>query len=100
MILVVEKRQSDTSRLLITIGIHQKEQLQYLENIQNILNKPILQSNSFDINANQNQEEDILYSRFPATSLEVFNKLDDEVKSLKCANIDVYNSLVIYLFIT
>jgi len=41
-----------------------------------------------------NKEEDIIYSQFPATSLDVLNKLDNEVKVLKSMKIDVYNALV------
>lgn len=57
-ILDIEKWQSDTSRLLITVGIHQKEQLRYLENIQNVVIS--VNSTSFsnvDINKDCNKKE-------------------------------------------
>ncbi|XP_025419952.1 uncharacterized protein LOC112690209 isoform X1 [Sipha flava] len=89
------KWQTDTSRLLITMGLHQKEKLQYLKNIQSMVNNintvPI---NSHD-NTNRYKEEGIaIYNRFPATSLDILNKLDDEVKILKSTKIDAYNTLV------
>jgi hypothetical protein len=92
---VLEKWLTDTSRLLITMGLHQKVQLQYLENIQSMVNNintvPI---NSYD-NTNRYKEEDIaIYYRFPATSLDILNKLDDEVKILKSTKIYAYNALV------
>ncbi|KAF0750281.1 putative leucine-rich repeat-containing protein [Aphis craccivora] len=88
--LVIEKWQSDTTRLIITMGIHQKEQLQYLENIQHIVNTASVTSISNDIN----KEEDIIYIKFPITSLETINELDNEVKQLKLLKVVVYDSLI------
>jgi len=72
------------------MGIHQKEQLQYLENIQHIVNTASVTSISNDIN----KEEDIIYIKFPITSLETINELDNEVKQLKLLKVVVYDSLV------
>lgn len=44
----------------------------------------------------KNKEADIIYCQFPATSLDVLDKLDNEVKVLKFTKIDVYNALVSY----
>lgn len=94
-ILVIEKWQSNTSRLLISMGIHQKEQLKYLDNIQTIVNTANVSSiSNVDINKDKNKEEDIIYRQFPITSLETLNKLDDELKQLKLAKVDVYDALV------
>lgn len=61
-----------------------------MENIQNIFNSVNTTSREFcNISANE-KEEDHLYKQFPAMSLDIFNTLDDEVKLLKSAKIDVY----------
>lgn len=96
--LVIEKWQSDTSRLIITMGIHQKEQLKYLENIHYTVNTASITSISNDINKDKNKEEDIIYSKFPITSLETLNELDNEVKQLKLLKVDVYDALVSFKF--
>ncbi|KAL5237318.1 hypothetical protein ACI65C_004728 [Semiaphis heraclei] len=90
---IIDKWQRDTSRLLITMSLHQKEQLNYLQNIQMMVNNINTMPTDVD-NCTTKNEEDIIYSKFPATSLDVLNKLDNEVKVLKSTKIDVYNALV------
>jgi len=97
-ILVVEKWQSDTSRLLITMGIHQKEQLRYLDNIQTIVNSTNAIGNVDIIHKEKTKEEEIIYRQFPITCLEHFNELDDELKQIKLSKVDVYDALVSFKF--
>jgi len=75
------------------MGLHLKEQLNYLQNIQMMVNNINTIPTDIDNYTAKNKEEDI-YSQFPATSLDVLNKLDNEVKVLKSTKIDVYNALV------
>jgi len=84
------------SRLLITMSLHQKEQLNYLQNIQMMVNNINTIPTDVDNCTTKNKEEDIIYYQFPATSLDVLNKLDNEVKVLKSTKVDVYNALVSY----
>lgn len=90
---VIDKWNQDSSRLLVTMSLHQKEQLNYLQNIQMMVNNINTIPTDIDNYTDKNKEEDIIYSQFPATSLDVLNKLDNEVKVLKSKKIDVYNAL-------
>lgn len=81
------------------MGIHQKEQLKYLENIQYLANTANSSSiSNVDVNNDKKKEEEIIYSQFPITSLETLNELDNEVKQLKLSKVDIYNALVSFKF--
>jgi len=80
---ISDKWHQDSSRLLITMGVHQKEQLNYLQNIQMMVNNINTIPTDIDNYTAKNKKEDIIYCQFPATSLDVLNKLDNEVKVLE-----------------
>lgn len=89
---------SDISRTTVTISIHQKEQLQYLQNIHE---HSFLNTTSI-INVHNNEtrkDENNLYDKFPATSVEEFSMLDDEIKRLRSSKINAYNVLMNFKFI-
>jgi len=76
------------------MGLLQKEQINYLQNIQMMVNNINTIPTNIDNYTAKNKEEDIIYCQFPATSLDVLNKLDNEVKVLKSTKINTYNALV------